>query len=83
MHTPTLPKNRGISSLHKKKEHEFKEAWLDLHHCARHKDGQCMYQVSNYGNVRMKTKDGYITVKQRLNPNGYTPSLWQMSCILT
>ena len=31
-----------------------------------------MYQVSNYGNVRMKTKDGYITVKQRLNPNGYT-----------
>ena len=45
MHTPTLPENRGISSLHKKKEHEFKEAWLDLHHCARHKDGQCMYQV--------------------------------------
>ena len=50
---------------------EFKETWLDLHHCGRHRDGQCMYQVSNHGNVRMKTKDGYVTVKQRLNPNGY------------
>ena len=54
-----------------KQEHEFKEIWLPLLHLATHKDKKPMYEVSNTGHVRMKTKDGYKPIKQRINPDGY------------
>ena len=51
---------------------EFKEEqWRDLYHCARHKDGQCMYQVSDMGNVRMRTKDGFKPIRSHENAFGY------------
>ena len=50
---------------------EFKEVWLPLLHMAYHKDKTPMYEVSNTGHIRMKTKDGYKPIKQHINPDGY------------
>lgn len=50
---------------------DLKEHWLDLHHCARHKDNQCMYQVSTMGNIRKRTAEGYKPVKVRTNHERY------------
>ena len=38
---------------------------------AYHKDKTPMYEVSNTGHVRMKTKDGYKPIKHGINPDGY------------
>ena len=54
-----------------KQEHEFKEIWLPLLHLAHHKDKTPMYEVSNTGQIRMKTINGYKPVKQHINPDGY------------
>lgn len=52
-------------------KNELKEHWLDLHHCARHKDGTCMYQISTLGNIRKRTAAGYKPIKARPNAEGY------------
>jgi len=49
----------------------FKETWLPLHHCALHPDGNAMYEVSNYGNIRKRTAAGYKPIKTRPNAEGY------------
>lgn len=49
----------------------FKETWLPLHHCARHKDGTCMYQISTLGNIRKRNAAGYKPIKARPNAEGY------------
>lgn len=50
---------------------ELREVFLDLHHCARHRDGSAMYQVSNTGKVRKRTLQGFKEVKPHVNPEGY------------
>lgn len=49
----------------------FKETWLPLHHCAMHPDGNAMYEISNYGNIRKRNANGYKPVKTRPNAEGY------------
>lgn len=48
----------------------FKETWLPLHHCASDAQG-ALYEVSNYGNIRKRTANGYKPVKARPNAEGY------------
>lgn len=50
---------------------ETKEHWLPLLHMARHKDGNPMYEISNFGNVRKVTLQGYKDIKTQTNPEGY------------
>lgn len=49
----------------------FKETWLPLVHLFQHPDGNFMYEVSNTGFVRQKTKQGYRMVKISRNCEGY------------
>lgn len=63
------PRTKRINLMTQKKE--LRESWLDLHHCARHRDASAMYQISNTGKVRKRTLQGFKEVKPHVNPEGY------------
>lgn len=61
---------------------EFKEHWLDLLNCARHKDGNCMYQISTFGNVRKRTANGFKPITSRPNAEGYFTVRIKNACFM-